>query len=209
MPLRPIPCAPPSASMRSPSSCTGSRGWDCRPLPAAWSAGTTNIFGRERPTSLCVLVAPHAGWRHVRMTARRTALDYARCLRWLVEEAFPLAERIALVQDNLNTHTLAALYAAFPPAQARAIASRLEVHYTPKHGSWLNMAEIEISVIVWSAAASRVQSPITTRWFSASPPWRPSATQLTPASAGNSPPMMLVPSCMRSILTLKSNWTEY
>ncbi len=80
-------------------------------------------------------------------TARRTALHYARCLRWLVEEAFPLAERIALVQDNLNTHTLAALYAAFPPAQARAIASRLEVHYTPKHGSWLNMAEIEISVI--------------------------------------------------------------
>ncbi len=102
---------------------------------------------RQGTANLFVLVAPHAGWRHVRVTARRTALDYARCLRWLVEEAFPLAERIALVQDNLNTHTLAALYAAFPPAQARAIASRLEVHYTPKHGSWLNMAEIEISVI--------------------------------------------------------------
>ncbi len=101
-------------------------------------AGAANLF---------VLVAPHAGWRRVLPTARRTALDYAGCLRYLVEEAYPQAERICLVQDNLNTHTMACLYEAFPPARARHIASRLEVHYTPKHGSWLNMAEIEISIV--------------------------------------------------------------
>ena len=103
-------------------------------------------YVRQGTANLFVLVAPHAGWRHVLVTARRTALDYARCLRYLVEQAYPQAERIRLVQDNLNTHTMACLYEAFPPAVARHIASRLEVHSTPKHGGWLNMAEIEISV---------------------------------------------------------------
>jgi DDE superfamily endonuclease len=73
-------------------------------------------------------------------------VDYAQQLRSLADEVYPEAEYICLVQDNLNTHTLASLYEAFPPAEARRIASRFEVHYTPKHGSWLNMAEIEISV---------------------------------------------------------------
>jgi hypothetical protein len=104
-------------------------------------------YVRQGTANLFVLVAPHVGWRHLRVTARRTALDYACCLQWLVEEAYPQAERIQLVQDNLNTHTMACLYEAFAPARARHIASRLEVHYTPKHGSWLNMAEIEISVV--------------------------------------------------------------
>jgi hypothetical protein len=99
--------------------------------------GTANLF---------VVVEPLAGWRHVTPTAQRTKVDYARQLQWLADEVYPEAEYIRLVQDNLNTHLLASLYEVFPPAEARRIASRFEVHYTPKHGSWLNMAEIEISV---------------------------------------------------------------
>lgn len=103
-------------------------------------------YQRQGTADLFVLVAPHLGWRHVAVTAQRTRRDYAEQLRYLAEEAFPHAECIRLVQDNLNTHTLAALYDVFPPARARAIASRFELHFTPKHGSWLDMAEIEISV---------------------------------------------------------------
>jgi hypothetical protein len=83
----------------------------------------------------------------VTVTERRTALDFAQAIRRLVDEDFPAAERIVLVLDNLNTHTPAALYEAFPPAEARRIIERLEVHYTPKHGSWLNVAEIELSTM--------------------------------------------------------------
>ena len=103
-------------------------------------------YRREGTADLFVLVAPHLGWRHVAVTDQRTKLDYAEQLRYLAEEAFPDAESIRLVQDNLNTHTLAALYDVFPPERARDLARRFEVHYTPKHGSWLNMAEIEISI---------------------------------------------------------------
>jgi hypothetical protein len=100
-------------------------------------AGTANLF---------VMVEPLAGWRHVDVTAQRTKQDFAECLRYLVEERYPTAQYVRLVLDNLNTHVPAALYEAFPPQRARAIVERLELHYTPKHGSWLNMAEIEISV---------------------------------------------------------------
>jgi hypothetical protein len=99
--------------------------------------GTANLF---------VVVEPLAGWRRVTPTQQRTTVDYAQQLRSLSDEIYPEAQYIRLVQDNLNTHTLASLYAVYPPAEARRIASRFEVHYTPKHGSWLNMAEIEISV---------------------------------------------------------------
>jgi hypothetical protein len=92
------------------------------------------------------MVEPLAGWRHVAMTAQRTKQVYAECLRYLVEERYPDAERLYLVQDNLTTHTAGALYETFPPAQARAILDRLEFHYTPKHCSWLNQAEIESSM---------------------------------------------------------------
>jgi hypothetical protein len=93
------------------------------------------------------MVEPLAGWRHVAVTAHRTKQDYAEVLRYLVEERYPDAEYICIVQDNLNTHTAGALYETFPPLQARRILARLEFHYTPKHGSWLNQAEIEISII--------------------------------------------------------------
>ena len=100
--------------------------------------GTANIF---------MLFAPLEGWRHVEVTARRTAIDYAGVLRDLCDLHFPKAARIVLVQDNLNTHTPASLYEAFAPAEARRIIERFEWHYTPKHGSWLNLAESELSVL--------------------------------------------------------------
>ncbi|MGH9808773.1 MAG: IS630 family transposase [Terriglobia bacterium] len=100
--------------------------------------GTANIF---------MLFAPLEGWRHIEVTDRHTALDYARLLRELSDVWFPHAAKIALVQDNLNTHKPASLYEAFPPAEARRLVERFEWHYTPKHGSWLNMAESELSVV--------------------------------------------------------------
>jgi hypothetical protein len=104
-------------------------------------------YERRGTANLFVLVEPLAGWRHVTVTEHRTERDYAEVLRYLVEERYPDAERICVVQDNLNTHTAGALYEAFPPKQARRILASLEFHYTPKHGSWLNQAEIEISVV--------------------------------------------------------------
>ena len=85
-------------------------------------------------------------WRHAAVTERRTSLDFAQQMKWLVDERYPQADRIRVVLDNLSTHKLAALYEAFAPAEARRIARKLEFHYTPKHGSWLNMAELELSV---------------------------------------------------------------
>ncbi len=94
-----------------------------------------------------VLVSePLAGWRHVSVTGRRTAQDFAEVVRWRAEDVHPTADKIALVMDDQNTHKLASLYEAFRPGQARRIAERIEVHHTPKHGSWLNVAEIESSV---------------------------------------------------------------
>jgi hypothetical protein len=87
---------------------------------------------------------PLLGWRAVHVTERRTAVDFAEVIRWLVEEVHEEAEKVILVMDNLNTHKLASLYEAFPPEQARRIAERLEIHHTPKHGSWLNMGYFKI-----------------------------------------------------------------
>jgi transposase len=92
-------------------------------------------------------VAPLLGWRAVRPTRQRTRIDWAHAIKRLVDEDFPDAARIVLVLDNRNTHTPGALYAAFPPAEAKRLWDKLELHYTPKHGSWLNMAELEISVL--------------------------------------------------------------
>jgi hypothetical protein len=104
-------------------------------------------YERNGTANLFVMVEPLAGWRHVAVTEHRTKQDYAEVLRYLVEERYPEAERIYLVQGNLNTHTAGALYEAFPPQQARRILDSLEFHFTPKHGSWLNQAEIEISIV--------------------------------------------------------------
>jgi len=104
-------------------------------------------YQRRGSCNLFLTLAPLLGWRKVRVTQQRTADDLAEQLRQLVEEDFPHAERIVLVTDNLNTHTPACLYERFEPAQARSIASKLEWHYTPEHGSWLNIAECELSVL--------------------------------------------------------------
>jgi DDE superfamily endonuclease len=94
-----------------------------------------------------MMCEPLRGWRHVKVTQRRTRLDYAGCLRELVDEHYPQVAKIRLVQDNLNTHDGASLYEAFAPAEARRILDKIEWHYTPKHGSWANMAETEIRIM--------------------------------------------------------------
>ena len=104
-------------------------------------------YRREGTCNVFMTFAPHLGWRHAAVTERRTAIDFAGQMQWLVDEAFPQAERIQVVLDNLSTHTPAALYEAFPPEEARRIVEKLELHYTPKHGSWLNMVEIELGVM--------------------------------------------------------------
>ncbi len=104
-------------------------------------------YERNGTANLFMLFAPLEGWRHVEVTDQRTAVDYAHILKDLSDRHFPDASKIRPVQDNLNTHTMAALYEAFPPAEARRLAERFEVHYTPKHGSWLNMAESELGVL--------------------------------------------------------------
>jgi hypothetical protein len=97
--------------------------------------------------NLFLVSEPLGGWRHVMVSERRTRLDFAHCIKELIDVHYPEAKKIVLVLDNLNTHTPASLYEAFEPAEAKRLAEHLEIHYTPKHGSWLNMAEIELSVL--------------------------------------------------------------
>jgi hypothetical protein len=111
--------------------------------------GTANLF---------MVLEPLLGWRAVHVTERRTATDFAELLRWLAEDVYAEAERVVLVVDNLNTHKPAVLYQAFPPERARAIAAKFEWHYTPKHGSWLNMAEVELSALGRQCLAERIES---------------------------------------------------
>lgn len=97
--------------------------------------------------TLFLVCEPLRGWRHITVSDRRTRLDFAHCIKDLVDVHYPEAEVIILVLDNLNTHTPASLYEAFPPAETQRLVDKLEIHDTPKHGSWLNMAEIELSVL--------------------------------------------------------------
>ena len=106
-----------------------------------------STFERNGVSNLFMFFAPLENWRHVKVTDRRTNADWAECMKDLVDVHFPDAEKIVVVMDNLNTHTPSALYTAFAPQEAKRIWDRLELHYTPKHGSWLNMAEIELSVL--------------------------------------------------------------
>jgi hypothetical protein len=103
-----------------------------------------------------VMVEPLRGWRHLSVTDHRANADFAAQMRWLVDDAFPHAMRIRVVLDNLSTHKPAALYETYPPAEARRILRKLEFHYTPKHGSWLNMAELELSVVARQCLDQRI-----------------------------------------------------
>ena len=104
-------------------------------------------YERNGTANLFMLFAPLEGWRHVEVTERRTAIDFAKVLKALSDSHFPRADKIILVQDNLNTHSPASLYEAFAPDDARRLVERFEWHYTPKHGSWLNLAESELAVL--------------------------------------------------------------
>ena len=113
-------------------------------------------YRRNGVSNLFMLFAPLEGWRRVEVTERRTKVDWAEVVRKLVDEDYPDRERIVLVMDNLNTHHPASLYEAFEPAEAQRIAKRLEIHYTPKHGSWLNMAEPELAVLARQCLDRRI-----------------------------------------------------
>lgn len=104
-------------------------------------------YKRKGVSNLFMIFEPLRGWRHVKVTDNRTAIDFAHCLEDLVDAHYPEADKIVVVMDNLNTHAEASLYKAFSPEKAFRIAQKLEIHYTPKHGSWLNMAEIEFSAL--------------------------------------------------------------
>jgi hypothetical protein len=132
------------------------------PQPARPGASARQDYEYERRgTSSAFMYAPLEQWREVRVTGQRTARDWAQTIRWLCEEVYPQAEKIVLVQDNLNTHAPASLYEAFAPQEAQRLKERIEWHYTPKHGSWLNMAEIEIGVAQRQCLKRRIADPQT------------------------------------------------
>jgi hypothetical protein len=108
--------------------------------------------------SIFMEVEPLGGVRKVKITEQRTRIDWANFVKEMLEERYPDAQKVVLVMDNLNTHETASLYAAFPPEEARRLSDRLEIHYTPKHGSWLNVAEIELSVLKRQCLANRIDS---------------------------------------------------
>jgi hypothetical protein len=127
------------------------------PRPGA-AARRDYEYERKGVCHQLLLCEPLRGWRHVYVSARRTRQDYARCVRELVDLHYPQAKKIRLVQDNLNTHDGASLYAAFPPGEARRLLDNIEFHYTPKHGSWVNMAETEIRIMNGQCLDRRLDS---------------------------------------------------
>lgn len=128
------------------------------PIPAAPGRVQRHDYEYERngTANLFMLFAPLEGWRHVKVTERRTKRDFAEVIRELLDVHFPQADKIVLVMDNLNTHKPASLYEAFPPAEARRLIEKLEIHYTPKHGSWLDMAETELSILTKQCLDRRI-----------------------------------------------------
>ncbi len=149
-PTRPVVCLDETSrqllgEVREPLPPTSGR--PARHDPEYVRGGVTNLF---------LVTEPLRGWRHVLVSEQRTRLDFAHCVRDLVDVHYPGAERIVLVLDQLNTHSPASLYAAFPPAEAKRLAAKLEIHHTPKHGSWLNMAELELSVLQRQCLRQRI-----------------------------------------------------
>lgn len=132
----------------------------CKPIPAR--PGEVERcdyeYVRNGTANLFMMVEPLGGWRNVNVTTRRTKLDFAMQMRELVDVHYPAAERITLVMDNLNTHRMSCLYEAFAPDEARRLIEKIEVVHTPKHGSWLNMAECELSVLEKQALGERVEN---------------------------------------------------
>ena len=128
------------------------------PIPAApgHSELVDDEYVRKGVASIFLEVEPLGGKRKVKITERRTRIDWAVFIKEMLEERYPDAEKVVLVMDNLNTHNIGSLYAAFPADEARRLANRLDIHFTPKHGSWLNIAEIELSVLKRQCLAGRI-----------------------------------------------------
>ena len=129
---------------------------DPLPMRPGEAAKVDSEYVRNGTANLFMVSQPLLGWRTVFVTERRTAVDFAEVVRWLVEELHPEAEKVVLVMDNLNTHDIGSLYEAFVPEEAFGLAQRLEIHHTPKHGSWLNIAEIELSALTRQCLDRRI-----------------------------------------------------
>ena len=112
-------------------------------------------YVREGTCSIFIFTEPLGGWRYAIALPQRTKVDWASQVKWVLDERYPAAEKVVLVMDNLNTHTISSLYEAFPPEEAFRLAQRLEIHYTPKHGSWLDIAECELSALAAQCLGSR------------------------------------------------------
>ncbi|HUX75044.1 MAG TPA: transposase [Anaerolineae bacterium] len=142
-------------------------------------------YRRQGSANLFLTVAPHLGWRQVRVSERRTQRDFAHAMRTLVDEDFPEADRIIVVRDHLNTHQRSSLYPTFPPAEAHRLARKLEFRFTPIHGSWLNLAEIELSALSRQGLARRLPDQATlTQEVDA---WVAERNALASGSTGSSP----------------------
>lgn len=137
----------------------------CKPIPAAAGRAECHDYEyvRNGTANLFLLVEPLRGWRQVDVTTRRTKLDFAKQMKELVDAHYPDATKITLVMDNLNTHRLSCLYEAFAPIEARRLIEKIEVVHTPKHGSWLNMAECELSVLEKQCLGERIADEATLR----------------------------------------------
>jgi hypothetical protein len=112
-------------------------------------------YKREGTCSIFIFTEPLAGWRYAEAFDHRTKKDWAQRVKWVLENQYPDADKVVLVMDNLNTHVISSLYEAFPPEEALRLAQRLEIHYTPKHGSWLDIAEIELSALATQCLGNR------------------------------------------------------
>jgi len=141
------------------------------PMKPGFTEKVDNEYIRNGTCSIFIFTEPLGGWRYVQASPRRTKKDWAHKIKWLLDEQYPAAEKVVLGMDNLNTHTLSSLYETFPPQEAFRLAQRLEIHYTPKHGSWLNIAEIELSALaVQCLGKQRIPeidalNPILSTWY--------------------------------------------
>jgi len=125
------------------------------PVQPGFTEKVDGEYLRKGTCSIFIFTEPLSGWRHAEALERRTKVDWAHMTKWLLDDQYPDAEKIVLVMDNLNTHSISSLYEAFSPEEAFRLAQRLEIHFTPKHGSWLNIAEIELAALTAQCLGSR------------------------------------------------------
>jgi hypothetical protein len=128
---------------------------DSYPIRPGSIAKVDSEYKREGTCSIFIFTEPLGGWRYTEALQQRTKKDWAKMIKWLLDEQYPEAEKVVLVSDNLNTHNTSSLYEAFPPEEAFRLAQRLELHFTPKHGSWLNIAECELSALAAQCLGDR------------------------------------------------------